>query len=192
LGGQPSIPCTAVRVWEEQVAEGIEALAWILLCDEQLATFEAARERALQYSTRWFIEEFHKALKTGMGAERLPLETAEGLFAAMAMMSIVALRLVDLRARVRMESDAPAESAGLDPRALKVLRLQYLHPLHTVGDVALAIGRWGGHMNRKRDGLPGWITLWRGLNKLNLLSARSSVSSENERIWVMTSTQTWS
>jgi hypothetical protein len=99
----------------------------------------------------------------------LQLETAAGLFAAIAMMSIVALRLLDLRERVRMEADAPAESTGLDPLALKVLRLQYPRPVHTVGDMALAIGRLGGHMNRKRDGLPGWTTLWRGLNKLTLL-----------------------
>ncbi len=34
---------------------------------------------------------------------------------------------------------------------------------------ALQIGRLGGHMNRKADGMPGWITLWRGMEKLRLL-----------------------
>ena len=68
-----------------------------------------------------------------------------------------------------MESDAPTASAGWDPLALKVLRLQSRHPIHTVSEVALASGRLGGHRNRQSDGLPGWITLWRGLTKLNLL-----------------------
>jgi len=39
----------------------------------------------------------------------------------------------------------------------------------TVRDVALAIGRLGGHMNRASDGMPGWITLWRGMRELQLL-----------------------
>ena len=57
----------------------------------------------------------------------------------------------------------------MDPLALKVLRLQDPHPIHTVGDVAVAIGRLGGHMNCKSDSLPGWITLWHSLTQLNLL-----------------------
>ena len=34
---------------------------------------------------------------------------------------------------------------------------------------ALALGNLGGHLNRKRDGLPGWITLWRGWLELRPL-----------------------
>jgi len=32
-----------------------------------------------------------------------------------------------------------------------------------------ALAGLGGHLGRKRDGEPGWITLWRGFNKLHLL-----------------------
>ena len=39
----------------------------------------------------------------------------------------------------------------------------------TVAEVVLSIGRLGGHMNRRSDGMPGWITLWRGMVKLRLL-----------------------
>ena len=38
--------------------------------------------------------------------------------------------------------------------------------LETVRDVMLALGRLGGHMNRTRDGLPGWLTLHRGMRVL--------------------------
>jgi hypothetical protein len=31
------------------------------------------------------------------------------------------------------------------------------------------LGGLGGHLGRKRDGHPGWITLWRGLEKLLLI-----------------------
>jgi len=32
----------------------------------------------------------------------------------------------------------------------------------TIGQAVLWIGRLGGHLNRKRDGMPGVRTLWRG------------------------------
>jgi hypothetical protein len=35
----------------------------------------------------------------------------------------------------------------------------------TVHDFFYALARLGGHQNRKRDGMPGWITLWRGWTK---------------------------
>jgi hypothetical protein len=37
-----------------------------------------------------------------------------------------------------------------------------------VAEVALAIGRLGGHLNRAQDGLPGWQSLWQGMKKLDL------------------------
>jgi hypothetical protein len=43
------------------------------------------------------IEEFHKVLKTGTKAEEMRLETAESLFAAIAIKSVVALRLLGLK-----------------------------------------------------------------------------------------------
>jgi Transposase Tn5 dimerisation domain len=41
--------------------------------------------------------------------------------------------------------------------------------LTTVASVILALGRLGGHMNRPSDGMPGWITLWRGMQALRLM-----------------------
>jgi hypothetical protein len=31
------------------------------------------------------------------------------------------------------------------------------------------VARLGGHQNRKADGFPGWITLWRGWMKLQAM-----------------------
>jgi hypothetical protein len=52
---------------------------------------------------------------------------------------------------------------------LAVLRARTSRSIKKVKDVALAIGRMGGHMNRKEDGMPGWQTLWRGMERLSLL-----------------------
>jgi hypothetical protein len=147
-GAQPPIACTVVRVWEAEPPAGVEPLEWILLSDAVVESYEQALEVALQYSCRWLIEEFHKGLKSGLGAERLQLEEAGRLFAAIGLMSLVALRLIDLREAVRVAPEAPAEQAGLSELELKVLRARLKRPLATVREVALAIGRLGGHMNR--------------------------------------------
>jgi Transposase Tn5 dimerisation domain len=115
------------------------------------------------------IAEYHKAIKTGLGAERLQRESAERLFAASASMSGVALRLIARRERLRRHPDAEAAQAGLSPRELEGLHAKAGRTLHPVREVALAIGRLGGHLNRTGEGLPGWQTLWHGMNTLHAL-----------------------
>jgi hypothetical protein len=165
----PRLTVTAVRVWEESPPSGAEEIEWILLCDAAVTTWAEAQDRALQYACRWLIEDFHKALKTGMGAERLQLEEGPRLFAAVAIMSVVALRLIGLREQVRACPQAPAEASGLSVWELQVLRAKLEAPLTTVEEVVLGVGRLGGHLNRKGDGLPGWQTLWQGMTQLGHL-----------------------
>jgi len=169
LGQQPPIACTLVRAWEENPEPGVEAIEWLLLCDGAGSDFEAARQRALQYATRWLIEEYHKALKTGMRAEGLQLESAERLMAAIAIKSVVALRLIDLKEKLRLAGEAEASQSGLNELELSVLRIRSGRSLGTVKEVGLAIGKLGGHLNRQADGMPGWQTLWRGMEKLGFL-----------------------
>lgn len=169
-GTGPALPCTALRVWESEASSAGTALEWILLTDLPQLSPSQATQCVQQYATRWVIEEFHKVLKSGLGAERLQLERAERLFAAIALMSLVALRLLGLKEWLRVAPEGPAAGAGLDPLELRLLALQAKRPLTTVRDVALALGRLGGHLGRKADGLPGWITLWRGLQRLQAMA----------------------
>jgi len=67
---------------------------------------------------------------------------------------------------------------GLSGEELEILSLAVDRVLTTVADVVLAIGRMGGHMNRKSDGMPGWITLWRGMAKLRLLVKGAQLARE--------------
>ena len=103
------------------------------------------------------------------------------MFAAIAIKSVVALRLLDLRERVRLAPEAPAAEAGLKELELKVLRQCLSRPIKTMREVALAIGRLGGHMNRKGDGLPGWQTLFRGMAKLNDLVEGARIALKLKR-----------
>ncbi|WP_216678851.1 IS4 family transposase [Hymenobacter siberiensis] len=164
--GDP-IPCAVVRVWEAAEADSATpGLEWLLLCDQPVTDFAQAQACARQYVSRWLIEDFHKALKTGLGAEKLQLQTAERLFAAVALLSVVALALVDMREKSRLQPDLPATAAGLEATFLRVLALRSHRPVQTVRDVYDALC---GHLGRKGDGPPGWQTLWRGLMSLRLL-----------------------
>jgi hypothetical protein len=184
--GQPQgvsrYACTVVRLWEPTPPEGVtEPVEWFLLCDGRRLGREQALECSQQYVARWVIEEFHKALKSGLGAERLQLETARALTAAVAVQSVVALRLIELRERVRLEPEAAASASGLSDLEMTVLERSTGRRLLTVRDVALAIGRLGGHPNRKSDGMPGWASLMRGMQKLLLFCTGARLARDPER-----------
>lgn len=160
------LPCleeTVVHVCGE-TANG-EKIEWFLYTDLEVNSLEDAIKIVQYYSLRWTIEIYHKILKTGLKAENLQLETAHAIFAAISIMSIVGLRILDLRERLRTNPDAPAEESGLDELELKVLGKYLKRDLKTVRCVALAIGRLGGHQNRKSDGMPGVLSLWWGMSR---------------------------
>jgi hypothetical protein len=168
-GAGAPIDCWFIRVWEQDPPDGVEPLEWVLYTDPPTETLQEALVGVMDYGTRFLVEEFHKGLKTGMKIEELQLEQANRLFAAIAVMSVVALRLLDLRELGRGFPDAPAACTGLDELELELLSLAVERELTTVAEVLLAVGRLGGHMNRRGDGMPGWITLWRGMKMLRLL-----------------------
>ena len=69
----------------------------------------------------------------------------------------------------RAAPEAPAAVTGLSAVELDILSRAVNRTLTTVASVLLALGRLGGHMNRRSDGMPGWITLWRGMKALRLM-----------------------
>ena len=160
-----SIP--VVRVWEPQPPAGVEALVWILLCDQAEATFAGALLCVQQYAARWLVEEFHKALKTGTRAEELQLESGHALMNAVAVKSMIATRLLHLKEMVRLYPDAPASASGLDELELSILEDRFERRLPTVKLVMWAIARLGGYFGTPgTKQQPGWYTLTGGLERL--------------------------
>jgi hypothetical protein len=163
---------TLLEVGEPNPAPGHEALHWLLWTQEPARTLVEVQEGVRKYTCRWPIEEYHLTLKSGCRLEALRLESWDSLEKAIVMYTSVAARIVALRDRAQQEPDAPAtvllsedECAVLGAKFGKgqvVLRL-------TLGQAVLWIGRLGGHLNRRRDGMPGVRTLWRGLRDLTLL-----------------------
>ena len=163
IGKLASLEETVVHVWGE--SEKGEKIEWFLYTDLAVNSLEDAVKIVQYYALRWTIEIYHKILKTGLRAENLQLETAHALFAAISIMSIVGLRILDLRERLRVDPEAPAQESGLNELELKVLGKYLKRDLKTVKCEALAIGRLGGHQNRKSDGMPGVLSLWWGMSR---------------------------
>lgn len=166
-------PLWIVRVWEPNPPQGQERLEWFLLTNEPVDTFEQACRVIRWYECRWIIEEYHKALKTGCGIENPQFATEQRLQPAIALLSIVALTLLSLR-------DASRRSDAKERLATELICHDYVEVLSvwrhkrirldwTVYDFFYALARLGGHQNRKCDGDPGWLVLWRGWTTLQAM-----------------------
>jgi Transposase DNA-binding len=169
--GREPLAVWAIRVWEADAPPGVnEPLEWILLTDEPIGGGGEARQRVGYYERRPRVEDYPKAQKTGLGVEQSQLQSQAGLQPMIALLSVLAVALVNAReaARTDEKADRPATDffAPLMVTVLCVWRYKEARPL-TVREYILALGRLGGHLNRKCDGLPGWLTLWRGAMKLN-------------------------
>ena len=167
---QPPIAMNVVEVVEVNAPAGATPIRWILLTSLPVQTFEDAWEVITYYEARWLIEEYHKALKTGCRAESRQLKTAGRLEAFVGLTSVVAVRLLQLKSLARTNPEVPAQRVV--PRVwlqmLKLARkgLNRVHDL-TVGQFYREVAKLGGFLGRKSDGNPGWITIWRGWEKLN-------------------------
>jgi Transposase DNA-binding/Transposase Tn5 dimerisation domain len=161
-----------VEVWEPAPPAETESVHWLLWTLEPAATVAEALEVVRKYTCRWPIEEVHLVLKSGCQVEALRLARWDGLEKAVTVNEAVAARIVSLRDLARQTPEAPAREV-LSEDEVEVLVLRFgkgMKPSDlTIGQAVLWIGRLGGHLNRKRDGMPGVRTLWRGLHDLTLL-----------------------
>jgi Transposase DNA-binding len=159
-----------VHVREVDPPPGAEPLEWILLTNVAVSDYETACERVDWYCARWTIEEFHKAIKTGCNIEDLGFHKEERLQPVIALLSVVGVFLLQLRDLSRRPEAQKQPATEVVPliwvEVLSQWRHKEVHRDWTVHDFFYALARLGGHQNRKHDGMPGWITIWRGWTKL--------------------------
>lgn len=166
----------AVHAIEEGPPADIEPIEWTLLTSESVESFDDACERLDWYCLRWLIEEWHRAEKTGCQLEATQLKTAQAIERWAALVAIVAIRLLQLRNLAQAAAgqapedpaspaNQPAALQAMVPRTwlLMVAGLAKRAPeTLTARMFWLTIAKRGGFLGRKRDGKPGWMTIWRG------------------------------
>jgi hypothetical protein len=168
--GSPSLQLNLVEVNEvNPPAEG-EPIGWWLWTNEPIDSAEQVLAVVDAYRTRWVIEEYFKALKSGCALESRQLESEHALHNATAVFVPVAWRLLLLRNLAR-HSPSSAASFALNPMQLEALRgflrlrlKQELPERPTARQAMLAVAKMGGHISNNGD--PGWIVLGRGLDRL--------------------------
>jgi hypothetical protein len=163
----------AVRVWEPTTPAGEEPLEWVLLTNVPVETEADAQQRVGWYEKRPLVEEYHKGMKTGCRIESLQFDRPSRLEPAIAVLSVVTTTLLQLRDAARApEADRRLATEVVSAEYVEVLAHHYgkrLGARPTVLKFYLHVARLGGHQNRKVDGLPGWLTLWRGWEKLQAM-----------------------
>ncbi len=171
--GDEPLPLYVVQITEVHPPKGEKAIDWMLLTNERVRTHADADRIIGWYEKRWIVEEYHKAKKTGCRIEDMQFTTTARLEPAIALLSVVALTLLNLRDASR-RPDAKTRRATTLLAAdyvdvLSVWRYRKVRKNMTVHEFFLALARLGGHQNRKRDHRPGWLVLWRGWTKLQAM-----------------------
>ena len=172
--GNDPLPLHVVHVVEVSPPPTKEKpIEWMLLTNEPVSTSADAWRVVGWYERRWVVEEYHKSLKTGCHIEDMQFTAVERLQPAIALLSAVALTLLNLR-------DASRRPDAHTRQASTLFAAEYVQVLSTwrhgkpsskwtVHEFFFALARLGGHQNRKRDHRPGWLVLWRGWTKLQCM-----------------------
>src|SRR5437773_4065367 len=171
--GEQSLDLWVIHVQEIDPPAGVEPLEWILLSNLPSDTFQQACQRIDWYQCRPVVEEFHKGKKTGASVQDLQFESEDRLEPMIALLSVVTVTLLQLRQLAREPDSQNTLATDLVPRIyVQVLcaeRQGNARDDLSVYEFCMMLGSLGGHLGRKGDGFPGWLTLWRGWSDLVLM-----------------------
>lgn len=158
-------------------ADVAQPVLWRLLTTEPAASFKEALTVVKYYGHRWLIEEIHLILKSGCRIEDVRFHTAQRIEKVLAIYGPVAVVILQLRQFSRLDPQAPCTKV-LDESTWRILYgavhrcpapKAMLPP--SIRQATLWIGRLGGHLGRKGDGMPGVRVLWRGWRDLCMLTS---------------------
>lgn len=167
-GDKPDFTLNVVEVREVNAPAGVPPLHWILLTSLSCRRWAEVQRIVGRYAARWWIEEYHKALKSGVGAEDSQMQRAYRIETLVAVLAIVAVRLLNAKWLARSRADEPVAPEVFGSQALELLAARFGPPAGgwTHRSALVAVARLGGFLARKHDGLPGWQTIWRGWQRL--------------------------
>ena len=167
-----SLTLWAVLAQEIDPPEDVEAISWMLLTTCPVLHFEQAMEKITWYIRRWWIEVYHRTLKSGCKIEERQLGSACRIEACLAIDMVVAWRIFHLAKLGRETPNVPCTVFFEESewKALHAYATKNPTPPAEPPTLQTAM-RWvamlGGYRGRKGDGNPGTQTLWRGMQHLD-------------------------
>jgi Transposase DNA-binding/Transposase DDE domain len=167
-GKQPDFQLNAVEVRENNAPSGAQPLHWLLLTSLPCDMWTQVQRVIAIYTLRWCVEEYHKALKSGAGAEDSQMERAYRIESLLGVLGIVAVRLFNTKWLARTRPDEPVSPKVFGAELLALLTAKFGKPQGgwTHRTALVSVARVGGFLARRSDGMPGWQTIWRGWNRL--------------------------
>lgn len=169
-GKLQNLTVNLVQASEANPPAGCTAVSWTLLSDLPIQTLRQCLEILSIYRHRWLIEEFHKAIKTGLKLEDSQLSDYRRLGALAAVISVAAVFLLQMKTSARTDGDRPLDRDQIQTPMVRILKKRYPPKDQlTRRWLWIAVAKLGGFMARKGDGDPGWLVLWRGWQTLRFL-----------------------
>lgn len=184
----PPVSLNAILVREDNPPHDVEEpIEWLLLTNVPVTNFEDAVQVVAWYCCRWQIEIYHKIIKSGCTVEDCRLQTADRLQNYIALMCVIAWRLLWLTYINRAEPSLPCtailttiEWESLYMRLHKTTQLPANVP--TVRQAVRWIAQLGGFLGRKGDGEPGIVVIWRGWHRLHDIAATWYLVKEQSQL----------
>lgn len=166
--GQAPLRLWAIEAREADAPPG-QGIHWRLVSTCPVRHLQDAIQQIGWYARRWQVEVFFRTLKSGCQIQERQLRRARALQALIALEMIVACRVMELARAGREDADRPASQA-LSPAECALVAALYKPALAadqmTLREAQRRIARLGGFLARARDGDPGPMTLWGGLQRL--------------------------
>ena len=172
-------PITCIHLEEVVPTEESKITEWYLQTNLSVNSFEQAEQVVENYTKRWTIEDFHKCYKTGCSIEKRQFDSKDPLCTVIGFLGLLAIQLLRSRYLAKANPEASFEIVVTQKEAQELAiksAKKYLKPIDltiakegTMLWWVLLLGRMGGHQGYKSKGLPGWQTLWKGLNYFNNL-----------------------
>ncbi len=182
-GVQEDLEVQVVEARELAPPPRAQPLHWILLTSLPCQTLAQLKRVVARYAMRWWIEQYHKALKSGAGIEESQLEKGFRIENLLAVLAVVAVRLVNTQWLARNRPEEPVEAESFGVNALKILSAKYETPAGgwTNRSILIAVARLGGFLARRHDGMPGWQTIWRGWSTLMCMCEGVEILNEKAK-----------
>lgn len=176
MAAKKGLSLYVIDVTEIDPAQGCTPIHWTLLTTLAIDDYWDALQAIQYYALRWRIEIFHLALKEGCVMEESQLEKPQRIQNAIAVYSIIAAKVTNLRYLAQTQGQKPMTLTGFAPKHYTYLN-QYLitrynlrlpqpqdrKEIPTVEQfVHLIVCLAGGHKGNKNKQI-GIRVLWQGL-----------------------------
>jgi Transposase DNA-binding/Transposase DDE domain len=160
---------TLYAVLASEKSDASDRLEWKLLTTHPVTSFEQARAVIDGYASRWRIEEFHRAWKSGVcNVEASQLRARDHFIRWATLLAAVAARAIRLSYLARSQPDQPAREDfsqdEIDAVLILKKRTDYRRGSNPpLGKLVLWIAELGGYTGKSSGGPPGPKVIGRGL-----------------------------